>query len=201
MAVRVPYCLLADLVRVGAAVSAVAALVGIPSLGDGARFLLVLLVLMVPRVARGVPAPLDLAFGVTLLGAAWSSSASWYAATPAVWLVHAVTTGLTAIVLHLVLGRAGVLSDPLGRARAPRAEVVAWTAALGLVVGVIWETARWFRSVTLPALSADPVAGLAAPLLVDVAGALVAGLGLAVVRTADGAGARATVRSADRAAR
>ena len=48
---------LADMVRVGAAVSAMAALVGIPSLGLGTRFLLVLLVLMIPRATGGVSGP------------------------------------------------------------------------------------------------------------------------------------------------
>src|SRR5690242_12615716 len=136
---------LSDLVRVGAAVSALAALVGIPSLGLGTRFLLVLLVVLIPRATGGVPAPLDLAFTTTLLLAVWASTADWYAAMPAVWLVHAIATGVTASVLYLVLARVGALAAPGGRTR--RVRVVVGTAAIGLVVGGVWEAYRWSEPV------------------------------------------------------
>ena len=171
--------LLADLVRVGAAVSALAALVGIPSLGLGARFLLVLLVLMIPRAVGGVAAPLDLAFGSALLAAAWTSTADWYAG-PIVWLVHAIATGVTAAVLYLVLARTGLLPEPASRSAMSRARVTGGTMAIGLAVVGVWESYRWLEPVTLStraALDAD----LVGHLLVDVVGALIAGLVLAFV--------------------
>ena len=172
----VPFRLLADLVRVGAAVAAVAALVGIPSFGMGARFLLVLLALMVPRATGGVPAPLDLAFGSTLMVALWASTATWYGTTPIVWLVHAVATGVTAVVLNRVLVAVGMLGEP-GR----RASVVGRTLLIGLVVGGVWEAYRWVESIALPVLATHGVANLALHLLVDMAGALVAGLVVAAL--------------------
>lgn len=176
-----PFRLLADLVRVGAAVGAVAALVGIPSYGMGARFLLVLLALMVPRATGGVPAPLDFAFGATLSVALWASTTGWYGTTtPVVWLVHAVTTGVTAVVLYLVLVVMRVPTEPDGRLA--RARVTARTVLIGLVVGGAWEAYRWFESIALPVVDRHTAATLAVHLVVDVAGALVAGLLLAALR-------------------
>ena len=181
---------LADMVRVGAAVSAMAALVGIPSLGLGTRFLLVLLVLMIPRATGGVPAPLDLAFTATLLAAVWMSTADWYHAIPIAWLVHAVAAGVTAVVLHLVLAQVGVLPAPGGRSRAERAGVVARTVAIGVVVGGVWEAYRWLEPVVV-ALAAHTSADVVVHVLGDAVGALVAGLALAAVprtRSAPAAG-------------
>jgi hypothetical protein len=172
---------LSDLVRVGAAVSAVAALVGIPSVGLGTRFLLVLLVLMIPRATGGVPAPLDFAFTATLLAAVWMSTADWYDAGPVSWLVHAVAAGVTAVVLHLVLARAGVLPAFDGRSWAERARVVARTVVIGVVVGGVWEAYRWLEPVVVP-LAAHTSADLVVHTLGDAVGALVAGLALAAVR-------------------
>ena len=168
---RLLFRLFADLARVGAAVGAVAALVGIPSFGMEARSLLVLLVLMVPRATGGVPAPLDFAFGATLLVALWTSTAAWYGTTPVGWLVHALASGVTAVVLYLVLVQVQVLGEPNEPLR--RVRVVGWTVLLGVVVGGVWEAFRWFESVT------DVGASLAGHLLVDAVGALVAGLVLA----------------------
>jgi hypothetical protein len=165
---RLLFRFLADLVRVVAAVGALAALVGIPEFGMEVRSLLVLLVLMVPRAMGGVPAPLDFAFGATLLAALWTSTASWFGTTPFGWLVHAVTTGVTAVVLVLVLVRVQVLGEPRGPWREVR--VVGWTVLLGVVLGGVWEAFRWFESVT------HVSANMAGHVLVDGVGALVAGL-------------------------
>jgi hypothetical protein len=185
---------LADVVRLAAAVGALTALVGIPSFGMESRFLLVLLVLMVPRATGGVPAPLDIVFGVTLLVALWTSTADWYATMPIGWLVQAVATGVTAVVLYLVLVHVRVLevpSEPLRRVR-----VLRWTVLLGLVIAGAWEAFRWFESVTLPVLSAPVGSSLAVDLSVHAVGALVAGLVLASVRWPQ----RALVSPEDRAA-
>ncbi|HWM03037.1 MAG TPA: hypothetical protein VNP92_11970 [Actinophytocola sp.] len=171
---RLLFRFLADLARVAAAVGALAALVGIPSFGMEARFLLVLFVLMLPRATGGVPAPLDFVFGATLLVALWTSTAAWYGATPIGWLVHALATGVTAVVLYLVLVQVQVLGEPSGSLR--RVRVVGWTVLLGVVVGGVWEAFRWFESV------AHVGASLAGHLLVDAVGAMVAGLVLAALR-------------------
>ncbi len=177
---RVPFRLFADLVRIGAAVAVLATLVGIPSYGMGARFLLVFLVLMVPWAAGGVPAPLDLTFSAVLLAAMWISTAGWYVASPISLLVPAVAMGITAAVLHLVLARLQVLPDLDGRPS--RVGVVGRTVVIGLVVAGVWEAYGWFESFALPAPAPHTGSGLAVRLLVDAAGALVAGLGLAAVR-------------------
>ncbi len=190
---------LADVVRVGAAVSAMAALVGIPSVGLGTRFLLVLLVLMIPRATGGVPAPLDLAFTATLVAAVWMSTADWYHAIPIAWLVHGVAAGVTAVVLHLVLAQLGVLPAPGARSRGERAGVVARTVAIGVVVGGMWEAYRWLEPVVMP-LAAHTSADLVVHVFGDAVGALVAGLALAAVRrprSAPEEGAGASPISAD----
>lgn len=178
---RIVVRLLADLVRVGAAVGALAALVGIPSTGLGTRFVLVLLVLLIPRAVGGVPAPLDLAFGTTLLTAAWVSTAGWYG-PPVAWLVHAVAAGVTAVVLYLVLVEAGLSPGPTDRSAVARARVAGETAAIGVVVGGVWEAYRWLEPVTRSTLATRSATDLVVCLLVDVVGALVAGLVLAAVR-------------------
>ena len=53
---------------------------------------------------------------------------------------------------------------------------------IGLVVGGAWEAYRWFESIALPVVDTHTVANLAVHLLVDVAGALVAGLVVAALR-------------------
>ena len=197
---RVPYRLLADLTRVGAAVGVAGALFEFPGQGAGGRFLVVLLALLVPKALGGVPAPLDLVFGVTLLATA-------LAATSAVgvlvwWPLFAVATGLTAAVFWLVLASAGVVAQPTGpatptdrrpsqgsspRLRPHRGSVVAETVAIGIVVSVVWEVVRWLESVMgqatgSTATAASPVAHV----LIGTVGALAAGWGLAeFVRRSD----------------
>lgn len=172
---------LADLVRLGAAVSVVAALVGIPYLGAGPRFLLVLLALLVPRAVGGVSARLDLAFCTTVLAAAWLSTASWFGSTPVVWLAHAATAGVTAVVLFRVL--AWMDGSSTGRGPEPsRAVVVAVTAALGLGVGAVWEAYRWLEQAGGLAATSHSAAEMAVHLVVDLAGGLLAGLLLAAAR-------------------
>jgi hypothetical protein len=196
---RFPFRLLADLVRVGAAVGVAAALFEFPGNGAGARFLLVLLALLVPRALGGVPAPLDLAFGVTLLATAWSSTA--WAGTPVMWVLQTAATGLSAVVLWLVLARAGLVTHPADEpeharptrrpARSPsdravayrswvrRGRVAAQTAAIGLLVGLVWEGARWLEAATRPAVDAAAAGSPVAHVLIGTLGALLAGCGLA----------------------
>lgn len=175
---HVPFRLLADLTRVIAAVGVAAALFEFPGQGAGARFLLVLLVLLVPRAVGGVPAPVDLAFGVTLLTAAWASMHA--IAAPAGWLLHAVATALTATVLWLVLARAAnVWSAPRWSAPRQYGLIVAQTGAVGLVVAAAWEGARWLEAATRPAADAPAAGGPVVHVLVGTVGSLVAGWMLA----------------------
>jgi hypothetical protein len=192
-----PFRLLADLVRVGAAVGVAAALFQFPGNGAGARFLLVLLALLVPRALGGVPGPLDLAFGVTLLATAWAST-TW-AGAPIMWVLQTAATGFSAVVLWLVLAHAGLVGHPadgpaqptrqLSRPRsddsvtyrswACRGRVVAQTAAIGLLVSLLWEGARWLEGATRPTVDAIAAGSPVAHVLVGTLGALLGGCGLA----------------------
>jgi hypothetical protein len=199
---RFPFRLLADLARVGAAVGVAAALFEFPGNGAGARFVLVLLALLVPRALNGVPAPLDLAFGITLLATAWSSTAMGGA--PVMWLLQTAATGLSAVVLWLVLARAGLVAHtgdepvradreprPTGQPARPRPDrsaayrswarggvVVMQTAAIGLVVSLVWEGARWLEAATRPTVDGVAAGSPVAHVLAGTLGALLAGCGL-----------------------
>ncbi|UKJ64831.1 hypothetical protein H1Q78_05450 [Cellulosimicrobium cellulans] len=164
-----------DVVRAAAAASLVVA-VGLDGVAV-ALFLLVLGGTMVPR-ALGVTAPLDVAFGGTLLASAWAAQLEWYRAVP--WLdlpVHAACTGLVAAVAYVALLRTGLLADPgtlrPGRARAGTLVVV---SGLGAVLAVLWELGEWaghtYLDDRIGVGYGDTVTDLAAGLL----GAVVAGL-------------------------
>ncbi|MDF9874732.1 hypothetical protein [Cellulosimicrobium cellulans] len=164
-----------DVVRAAAAASLVVA-VGLDGVAV-ALFLLVLGGTMVPR-ALGVTAPLDVAYGVTLLASAWAAQLEWYRAVP--WLdlpVHAACTGLVAAVAYVALLRTGLLADPgtlrPGRARAGTLVVV---SGLGAVLAVLWELGEWagytYLDDRIGVGYGDTVTDLAAGLL----GAVVVGL-------------------------
>ncbi len=133
----------ADAVRVagllGVAVAALAF--------DGVAVALGLLVLgglMVPR-ALGTPGPLDAAYGIGLLVAAWSGVLDVYEDV-AWWdvVVHFAVTGLVAAVAYGGTVRLGVALDPVdARSRAQRAGVPVLVAALGLGLSVVWEIGEW----------------------------------------------------------
>lgn len=103
-----------------------------------ALFLLVLGGTLVPR-AIGAPAGLDVAYCVTLLFAAWAAQLEWYAAVG--WLdlaVHAVATGLIAVMAFVALVRWGVVTDP---GSAPG--LIVLVTGLGAVAAVLWEVGEW----------------------------------------------------------
>lgn len=134
----------ADLARLASLLSAAAAAVWYGP-AEVARFLIVFLGLLIPRLAR-VPRLFDAALGVTLLLAAWSGVAHWYAA---IWwwdlLVHFVTTGAVAGAAYLVLARLDVvadLQDP--RLRRQRYPIVVLVTAFGVTAAVLWEFWEWF---------------------------------------------------------
>jgi len=166
----------ADVVRAAALVSLV---VGAVTLGAiaAALFLLVLGGTLVPRVL-GLPAPLDVAYGASLVGAAWAAQLGWYEAVP--WLdlvVHLVCTGLVAAVAHLALARWRMLPAPGAAAtRREAGGAVVVTTGLGALGAVLWEVGEWAGHVYLDdgidVGYTDTVTDLAAGVL----GALVAGL-------------------------
>jgi hypothetical protein len=98
--------------------------------------------MVIPRLL-GVRPSVDIAFGLTLLVAVWSSVLDIYITTP--WWdlpVHLVTNGLCAAVLYILLQRARVLPDAAALPR-PLLTTVVVTTALGCALGVIWEIFEW----------------------------------------------------------
>jgi hypothetical protein len=98
--------------------------------------------MMVPRVL-GIRPSVDIAFGVVVLVAVWSSVLDIYITTP--WWdlpVHLVTNGLCAALLYLLLVRARVVADAATLPR-PMLSTVVVTTAVGLALGVFWEIFEW----------------------------------------------------------
>jgi hypothetical protein len=101
--------------------------------------------------------------------------------------VHALATGLAATVLYLVLAGAALLAGSAGPPVVSRARVMVETAAIGVIVGGVWEAYRWLEPITGSTVPARSATDLVAHLLVDVVGALIAGAVLAVLRQPDDA--------------
>ena len=114
---------------------------------------------------------LDIALGITLLTAAWSSTLDLYAAI-ASWdlVVHFAATGLLAAALFVVAQRLNIVAVDT----APVATGVI-TAAFGISAAVVWEIAEWvghnFVDTTIFVAYNDTIGDLAA----GAAGAIVAG--------------------------
>ncbi|NUU17761.1 hypothetical protein HP550_10930 [Cellulomonas humilata] len=137
-----------------------------------ALFLLVLGGTLVPR-AIGAPAGLDVAYCSTLLFAAWSAQLEWYAAVD--WLdlaVHAVATGLVAVMALLALVRWRVVAEP---AAAP--DRIVLVTGLGATAAVLWEVGEWaghtFLDPRIYVGYADTIGDLAAGLVGSVVAAVV----------------------------
>ncbi|GAB3523777.1 hypothetical protein [Arthrobacter monumenti] len=139
----------ADGVRVVGVLSFLAAILWL-SLVDAAVLLLVLLGLLIARSLRLRPSA-DIATGVILLAAAWSSITNVYEAIE--WwdfLIHAATTGVLAGTSHLlVLRTAGTASiTPAQSIRqgaiTGRGAAVYLITAQGLALSVLWEFGEWW---------------------------------------------------------
>lgn len=170
--VSAPVLVPGDVVRVLALASV---LVGTARSGvvGAALFLLVLGGTVVPRAVRA-PAAVDVAYGATLLVAAWAAQLDWYAAVA--WLdvvVHAVATALVAVMTLLVLRRAGVVDL---RAAGGWAGAVVVVGA-GATAAVLWEIGEWaghtFLDDGIQVGYGDTVGDLAAGLAGSVVAALV----------------------------
>lgn len=120
------------------------------SLVDVAVLLLVLLGLLIARSLRLRPSA-DIATGVILLTAAWSSITNVYEAIE--WwdfVIHAATTGVLAGISHLlVLRTAGTASTTpvqfVGQgAVTGRGAVVYLITAQGVALSVLWEFGEWW---------------------------------------------------------
>ncbi|QYF73209.1 hypothetical protein [Cryobacterium sp. PAMC25264] len=98
--------------------------------------------MVLSRLAQVRPS-VDIAFGVVLLVAVWSSVLDLYV-TVRWWDIpmHFLTNGLCAVLLYLVLVRLGVLSDTSALPR-PVASAVTMTTALGFSLGFVWEIFEW----------------------------------------------------------
>lgn len=133
----------ADSVRVLGAVSILVSAVWLGPV-EVALFLLVLLGLLVPRMIA-LPVTLDLALGTTLLAGGWFAVFDVFEAVgPLDLVVHFTANGLLAVTAYLLLVRLRALPDP---SEAPtgrhRTGVALVTAALGALLGILWELGEW----------------------------------------------------------
>ncbi|WP_298461910.1 hypothetical protein [uncultured Cellulomonas sp.] len=168
----------ADAVRVAGLLSIAVAVVGF----DGVAVALMLLVLgglMVPR-ALGIPGRVDVAYGSSLLVAAWSGVLGLYERIS--WwdlAVHTAVTGMVAVIGYLVAVRVGVARDPADAdAVVHRWGVAALVTGLGLGLSVLWEIAEWLGHTYVdPSINVNEVDTLG-DLAAGGIGALVAGHGL-----------------------
>lgn len=110
---------------------------------SGLSLAVVAVAMTLPRLL-GLRPSVDIAFGVVLLVAVWSSVLGIYLTTR--WWdlpVHFVTNGLCAALLYIVLVQFEVLADP-GTLPRPMLSAAVVTTALGFGMGVIWEAFEWF---------------------------------------------------------
>lgn len=163
----------ADLARLAAAVGLGYAGVRLGFVAT-ALMALVLLGLVLPRLLR-VPEGLDLAIGLVLPAAAWSSLLDLYVTYP--WLdlvVHLVITGLVSALGFHLLAVVGFLRPPYqGSPSLPRWLLV---TALGLGLSILWELGEWYGDAYLdPAIQTGWWDTLG-DVTVGVLGALVTGI-------------------------
>lgn len=131
----------ADVLRALAVVGIIVASVGWGPL-SGVSLAVVAVGMLVPRLL-GLRASVDIAFGIVVLVAVWSSVLDIYITTR--WWdlpVHFVTNGLCAALLYIVLVQLRIVADPDTLPR-PMLSTVVVTTALGLGLGVLWEVFEW----------------------------------------------------------
>jgi len=132
----------ADLFRVLAALSIVIASLGWGPI-EAATIAFAAGGTLLPRLV-GVRPSFDIAFGVVLLVAAWSSVLQLYVSTR--WWdlpMHFLTNGLCAALGYIVFVQLGLVADGAMLPR-PVVSTVVMTVAIGLSLGVIWEILEWF---------------------------------------------------------
>ncbi|WP_199516621.1 hypothetical protein [Nucisporomicrobium flavum] len=167
-----------DLARV-AAVAALLWAIMAQSPANIARFAVVALLLLIPRIT-GLARPFDAAFGWTLILATAASAAGWYQTIAWIdWVIHCVTTGAVAAMAVLVLARYDLVPSLHGPGpRRNHAALILLTTATGLSIGVVWEFYEWLASeifgITMVVGYTDTIADLA----MDGLGSIIAGLAL-----------------------
>lgn len=170
----------ADAIRVVGLLSVlVAALVFAPT--DAGVLAFALPALLVPRFV-GVRAGFDIAYGVTVLVAAWSNVLDLY--TRIAWwdlVVHFACTGVLAVTVYLASSRLRVVPD-LRANGIPRRSPIILTAAFGLAISALWEMVEWagwrFISDEIFVAYQDTIGDM----VVGGAGALLGGILLSVLR-------------------
>ena len=169
----------ADAVRVLGAVSVVVA-----GIGWGAvAFWVTALALLGVCASRfiGLRPALDIALGITLLVAAWSSTLGLYASV-AGWdlIVHFLATGLLAAALFVVAERLSIVPTD-----ASPASTTVLTAVFGVTAAVVWEVAEWvghnFVDPTIYVAYNDTIGDLVA----GTAGSIVAGCSMRYLHARD----------------
>lgn len=140
----------ADATVAAAIVSCVAVfLVGSPE--PAFRFLVVFVLLLIPRMLR-VPTAFRAGFGVALLAATWVGAAHWY--DDAWWIdvvIHFFLPGASAVMLYFALARRDRLPNlDAGVFRRHASAVVIVVTALGLAVAALWEMYEWTALALFP---------------------------------------------------
>lgn len=129
---------IADLLRVVGVLCVAIAAIGW-TWTDAGIVALALPALMAPKFV-GVRPWFDIAFGVTVLIAAWSNVFDLYTTVPG-WdiVVHFVLTGLSAALLYALLARREIVALPDVR----RAGTIVLTTTIGLALSALWEMLEW----------------------------------------------------------
>lgn len=98
--------------------------------------------LVLPRFV-GARAGFDILFCLTVLAAAWSNVIDLYRTVPG-WdlVVHAVCTGVLAVMLYVLAARLDIVPGALGTRPRARVPIVLITSA-GLAVSALWEMVEW----------------------------------------------------------
>ena len=132
----------ADALRALAVVGIVVAAIGWGPF-SGLSLAVVAVLMVLPRLV-GLRPSVDIAFGLVVLVAVWSSVLGIYVTTR--WWdlpVHFLTNGLCAALLYIVLLQFGVFADA-GTLPRPMLSTAVVTTALGFSLGVLWEVFEWF---------------------------------------------------------
>jgi hypothetical protein len=150
--------------------------------------------MLIPRLL-GLRASVDIAFGIVVLIAVWSSVLDIYITTR--WWdlpVHLLTNGLCAALLYILLERFRLVADATTLPR-PMLSTTVVTTALGLALGVIWEIFEWVGHTFLDPTIYVGYTDTIGDLVWGGAGALLAGMGMRFLAgratTGPGAGAGA----------
>ena len=166
----------ADALRVLALIAIVVAAIGWGAVA-GWSVALVAGGMILPRLL-GIRPSVDIAFGLVLQVAVWSSVLDIYLTTR--WWdlpVHFLVNGLCAALLYLLLMRFRVVADADTLPR-PVLSAVVTTVALGLALGVLWEIFEWIGHTFIDEAIFVGYTDTIGDLVWGAAGALAAGLGM-----------------------